>query len=245
MPSEALLSLLPTLIEVILRRYGDKTKQPRDTVHFGWCIPAACTIPDLELSLNEHLQNVDTPLRNKNISYSASVRKEFCARESDAGNYTIADYSFALLTLIFVLLVFLSTAYDYQANNKQSEEKAKKKTRNQKFLLAFSARANFTEMSHMETSNPDLGVLNGLRTIAIFVIIIDHRFGTFTSSALINFNYVEQQFRAPFACVVFHGDLFVDSFFLLSGLLVAYGLLVQFDKRMVNPGFIVFLRYIR
>ncbi|KAH1014684.1 hypothetical protein HUJ05_012526 [Dendroctonus ponderosae] len=213
-------------------RYGDKTKQPRDTVHFGWCIPAACTIPDLELSLNEHLQNVDTPLRNKNISYSASVRKEFCARESDAGNYTIADYSFALLTLIFVLLVFLSTAYDYQANNKQSEEKAKKKTRNQKFLLAFSARANFTEMSHMETSNPDLGVLNGLRTIAIFVIIIDHRFGTFTSSALINFNYVEQQFRAPFACVVFHGDLFVDSFFLLSGLLVAYGLLVQFDKRM-------------
>lgn len=65
-------------------------------------------------------------------------------------------------------------------------------TRNQKFLLAFSARANFTEMSHLESSNPDLGVLNGLRTIAIFVIIMDHRFGTFTSSALINFNYVEQ-----------------------------------------------------
>lgn len=65
-------------------------------------------------------------------------------------------------------------------------------TLTQKLLLTFSARANFTEMSHMETTNPYLNVLYGLRTISILVIIMDHRFGTFTSSALINFNYVEQ-----------------------------------------------------
>lgn len=61
----------------------------------------------------------------------------------------------------------------------------------QKLALAFSARANFTEMAHLETTNADLNILYGLRTIAILVIIMDHRFGTFTSSALINFNYVE------------------------------------------------------
>lgn len=82
----------------MLQRYRDKTKQPRDTVHLGWCTPAACSIPDLELSLNKYLQSADTPLKNKNISYSASVRKEFCARESDKENYTTADYSFALVT---------------------------------------------------------------------------------------------------------------------------------------------------
>ncbi|KAL1514039.1 hypothetical protein ABEB36_003363 [Hypothenemus hampei] len=145
-----------------------------------------------------------------------------------------------------VVIVLASTIYDYKITNQtKSDEKVKKKTLTEKMILSFSARANFTEMAHKETTNSDLNILYGLRTISILVIIMDHRFGTFTSSALVNFNYVERQYRAPFACVVFHGDLLVDTFFLLSGLLVAYGLLSQFDKKMVNPAFIIFMRYIR
>ncbi|CAG9764783.1 unnamed protein product [Ceutorhynchus assimilis] len=229
-----------------LYRYQDRTQQPRNTINIGWCIPASCTLHDLEVSLNDYLSNVETPLNKNNISYSAIIKKEFCRTASEKQYFTYADYSFGLLALIFILLVLLSTVYDYQVNNKENaDEKAKKKSTSQKMFLAFSARSNFTEMTQLETSNNDLNILYGLRTISILVIIMDHRFGTFTSSALINFDYVESQYRALFACVVFHGDLFVDTFFLLSGLLVAYGLLSQFDKRMVSPGFIVFLRYIR
>ncbi|XP_066262600.1 nose resistant to fluoxetine protein 6-like [Euwallacea similis] len=228
-----------------LYRYKDITKQPRDTVNLGWCVPASCTLQELQSSLNKYVQNADTPLKNKNVTFTANIEKEFCSRKSDKQFYTPADYSFGLLTFIFIILVILSTTYDFQSKKSKSDEKAKKKTLRQKLLLSFSARANFTEMTHMETTNPDLNILYGLRTISILVIIMDHRFGVFTSSALMNFNYVEQQYRSPFASIIFHGDLFVDTFFLLSGLLVAYGLLTQFDKKMVNPGFIVFLRYIR
>ncbi|XP_050305781.1 nose resistant to fluoxetine protein 6-like [Anthonomus grandis grandis] len=228
-----------------LYRYSDRSKQPRDTINLGWCVPASCTIQDLDKSLNEYLSSVETPLDKKNVTYTASIRKEFCQRASEKQHYNAVDYSFCLLTLIFVVLVLLSTTYDYHSDKEVVEEKDVKKSVTQKLLLSFSARTNFWEMAQAETTNPDLSVLYGLRTISIMVIILDHRFGTFTSSALINFDYVEKQYRAPFACMVFHGDLFVDTFFLLSGLLVAYGLLTQFDKRMVNPGFIIFLRYIR
>ncbi|XP_030745923.1 nose resistant to fluoxetine protein 6-like [Sitophilus oryzae] len=228
-----------------LYRYKDVTQQARDTVNFGWCIPASCSLHDLELSLNRYLNTIDVPLEKKNISYTAFIKPEFCTRAYEKQHYNNADYSFGLITLILAVLVLISTTYDYQTKKPKSDEKPVKKTLGQKMILAFSARLNFVEMTHKETTNDDLNILYGLRTIAIMVIIMDHRFGTFTSSALINFNYVEIQYRAPFACVLFHGDLFVDSFFLLSGLLVAYGLLSQFDKRMVNPGFIVFLRYIR
>ncbi|CAH2019014.1 unnamed protein product [Acanthoscelides obtectus] len=70
--------------------------------------------------------------------------------------------------------------------------------------------------------------------------------GVFLPRVLLGLGGVsEPQYRSSVACVLFHGDLFVDSFFLLSGLLVVYVLLNQFEKRRVNPGFIVLLRYIR
>ncbi|XP_076267312.1 nose resistant to fluoxetine protein 6-like isoform X3 [Rhynchophorus ferrugineus] len=228
-----------------LYRYNDVTKQPRDTVNFGWCVPASCSVHDLKTALSNYLNSIDVPLETRNVSYTGQVTSSFCHQSNDKQTYNIADYSFCLVTLILVLLVFISTAYDYQTESPKSEEKAKKKSLAQKMFLAFSARLNFLEMAHLETTNKDLNILYGLRTIAIMIVILDHRFGTFTSSALLNFDYVEVQYRAIMACLVFHGDLFVDSFFILSGLLVTYGLLSQFDKRMVNPGFIVFLRYIR
>ncbi|XP_060529412.1 nose resistant to fluoxetine protein 6-like [Cylas formicarius] len=229
-----------------LYRYSDRTKQPRDTVNLGWCIPASCSILDLEKSLTHYLSNLETPFKNKNITYTAQIKEQFCHRPRDKELYTPADITFGLVTLILLILVFIATAYDYRKAEPNGEEKPVKSSKSSKLILAFSARRNFLEMSHTENSNPALNILYGLRTFSIMVVILDHRFGTFTSSALINFDFVEHQYRAAYyAAMLFHGDLFVDSFFLLSGLLVAYGLLSQYNKRIINPGFIIFLRYIR
>lgn len=58
--------------------------------------------------------------------------------------------------------------------------------------MAFSARKNFNELTRVDESNNALRLLYGIRTLCIFCIILDHRFGTFTSSALLNFDYVER-----------------------------------------------------
>lgn len=58
-------------------------------------MPASCTLQDLEVSLNDYLNNVETPLNKKNITYTTSIRKEFCQKASEKQNYNSVDYSFA------------------------------------------------------------------------------------------------------------------------------------------------------
>lgn len=74
---------------------------------------------------------------------------------------------------------------------------------------------------------------------------MDHRFGTFITGPIMNYDFIEKEYRSVATWFIFHGDLFVDTFFLLSGILVAYALLGQFDKKFMHPGFIIFMRYIR
>lgn len=46
--------------------------------------------------------------------------------------------------------------------------------------------------------------------------------------------------------LLYNGDLFVDSFFVLSGLLVTYTLLVIFEKHgKIPPHIVILARYIR
>lgn len=132
-----------------------------------------------------------------------------------------------------------------------------------RLLVCFSLSRNFHDLPKSDDSNPALSVLYGLRTVAIFMIIMDHRFGTFVSSPILNHDFIEQVqdcsqntrklpifsrvqgYRSMASWFLFHGDLFVDTFFILSGILVTYGLLGQFDKKSIHPGFLVLLRYIR
>lgn len=65
-------------------------------------------------------------------------------------------------------------------------------TRTVRILSAFSARENFQELTKTDESNSSLRILYGVRTICIFFVIMEHRFGTFLSSALMNFDYYEK-----------------------------------------------------
>lgn len=61
-----------------------------------------------------------------------------------------------------------------------------------KLCLAFSVRKNFKDLPKADESNPALSVLYGLKTVSIFMIIMDHRFGTFLSGPIINTDYIER-----------------------------------------------------
>lgn len=58
--------------------------------------------------------------------------------------------------------------------------------------MAFSARRNFWDLPKAEESNPALRILYGTRTFCILMIIMDHRFGTYLSGPMINFDYIEK-----------------------------------------------------
>lgn len=59
-------------------------------------------------------------------------------------------------------------------------------------ILAFSAKKNFLDLTKIDERNQALKILYGIKTFSILLIIMDHRFGTFVSSAIFNFDYVEK-----------------------------------------------------
>ncbi|CAH1163713.1 unnamed protein product [Phaedon cochleariae] len=228
-----------------IQRSADPAQQSRDAIKVGWCVPSSCSIRDLETNLNEYLAGVKNKFKHKNVTYTAHFSEKFCQTAAESNYFDAVDISFCFLAVLLITLVILGTTYDVTVNSSKTEEKPLKISRCSRMMMAFSARQNFNELNRADDSNPSLSILYGVRTVCILAIIMDHRFGTFISSAISNFNYLESQYRSSVACLLFHGDLFVDSFFLLSGLLVVYGLLGQFDKRPMNLGLIWLLRYIR
>ncbi|KAK9880602.1 hypothetical protein WA026_011841 [Henosepilachna vigintioctopunctata] len=225
-------------------KYKDKTQQSRNVINLGWCIPASCQINDLEHSLSQYFQNETTLLQENNVTFSVKIMDKFCQTETESRRFDGLDLSFCILCLIIFILVISGSSYDF-SRAKSVRMKHERTSFTQKALLAFSVRNNFLDLTKIDERNKALKILYGIKTCSILLIIMDHRFGTYVSSAILNFDYVEKQYRSPFACIFFHGDLFVDTFFMFSGLLVTYGLLGQLEKRKINPMFIIVLRYIR
>lgn len=61
-----------------------------------------------------------------------------------------------------------------------------------KLCMAFSVRKNFMDLPRAEESNPALSILYGVRTFCILMIIMDHRFGTYISGPMMNFDFIEK-----------------------------------------------------
>lgn len=245
-PSRNPKSLLYSPNELVLRKLHDKkdpSQQPKNVVLMGWCMPASCTAEGLQRYLNQYLDNIDFPLKDLNVTYSSHIDESSCQKQDDNKDFDQVEISFGLVCAIIVALVILSTTYDCFRN--YSNEKLVERSPIASLLLTFSLKKNIKKLPHTDDSNPALTILYGMRVICILMIIMDHRFGTHLASAVLDFDFVELQYRSPVGSIFFHGDVFVDSFFILSGLLVTYCLLVQYDKRFINPGVIVFMRYIR
>lgn len=230
-------------------RTEDNSKQVRDEIHFGWCVPASCTPSDLENSLQHHLADVEHPFQEINISYYGKVSPQLCQTESDQNNYGAVDILFCLLSALLILMAITCSIF-HNKNKRRINECPKQKTQPdynkiQIIWKAFSIPENFADLSRSETGRPELSIFYGIRTFCIMMIIMDHRFGTYLSGPLNNFDFVEKEYRRISSWFIFHGDLFVDTFFILSGMLVSYGLSSQLEKRKINPGFLIFARYVR
>ncbi|XP_060529431.1 nose resistant to fluoxetine protein 6-like isoform X2 [Cylas formicarius] len=231
--------------EIVLRKiydHKDPSQQPENSVLVGWCIPATCSASDLRDHLNKYLDEVKSPFKERNVTYVSHIDEKSCQTKDEIQYLDHIDISFCLVSVIIAALVVASTIFDVIL---QHEEKLSRSSPLQKLALSFSLKNNFAKLTRNEDSNSALQILYGMRVFCILMIIIDHRFGTFLSSGILNFNTVEFQYRSTFGTLFFHGDLFVDSFFILSGILVSYCLLVQFEKKFINPGILIIMRYIR
>lgn len=60
-----------------------------------------------------------------------------------------------------------------------------------KLLTAFSARKNGSELLQENEGSGPLKIFYGVRTFCMMMIIVDHRFATYTAGPMINLEFLE------------------------------------------------------
>ncbi|XP_078598033.1 nose resistant to fluoxetine protein 6-like [Branchiostoma floridae x Branchiostoma japonicum] len=234
---------------------------PGITLKFGVCVPSSCSKDDVIQQL-EGSTALEGFVRQGAVQVTA---RSVSTRPVNAG--TMASIS--ICATLGTLLV-LGTVYDFMidrprktiiSSKKGLEEKnngenavnsAKSANKRRgvaaRLLLPFSLRKNVANLLSTEQPPDSIQCLHGIRVISMSLIIFGHTyiivfFGP-TADNQLNFrDFIEsitvRAITGAFLVIP------VDTFFFLSGLLMAYLLLQQMNKKSINYPMLYVYRYFR
>ncbi|XP_053948388.1 nose resistant to fluoxetine protein 6-like [Anastrepha ludens] len=212
---------------------------------WGACVPASCASTDIVLFLQNYLQR---PV--------LSANETACQLSSiGAGNGLHVDggmFTYAVVLFVFVLLATLSTAFHcYLIYVSRNADDVSKRALQQETLtialLSFSVIENTKKLFQASKDHMGLNSINGIKAIAMLLILAGHALSFIYSSPSYNVAFVAEQTKFPTFAFLYNSLLFVDTFLLLSGFLFCRIMLVELDRRRghINPLILYVGRYIR
>ncbi|XP_046662712.1 nose resistant to fluoxetine protein 6-like [Homalodisca vitripennis] len=128
------------------------------------------------------------------------------------------------------LAIFVATSTFYSSRNKKNP-----------VFKAFSLASNFQSLMDTRSSDDEISCLNGLRVIFIMTVVYIHRADTLIwLCSKFNVRDMYEVFYTMLPVTLDLGDLSVDGFILISGIVLAYNF---FRKRLKNIEFNVIKFY--
>nr|CAD7433099.1 unnamed protein product [Timema monikensis] len=202
---------------------------------FQWsfCIPSTCTADDWK-DIHQHFINkTQLPLK-------VSVHSDNCQIAQDKP-FNAAEYTAIIVFGFFGILTIFSTAYDVHMG------KSGDRTH---LILAFSLLINWKRLTKTDSSPDTLTIIHGIRLFTMGWIMITHQFYIYTEvSAAINKDVMIAGINSHlYNIYLMNGMVAVDSFLLISGLLLSYVFLKTVTNKRTssfNIPLFYFHRYIR
>ncbi|XP_068082915.1 nose resistant to fluoxetine protein 6 [Anabrus simplex] len=196
------------------------------TMEIAVCVPSSCAAQDIEIFLNAILEEV---------GFQATVSEEDC-QTNLSKELRLVDWITIAVIVIFLLLIILSTTYDAITPQGRRSE----------LLLAFSAISNGRRILATSSSSDTMGVVNGVRVISLAWVVLAHRHSNSVTVPYLNLvdgiDFLEDWKRLYLT----NGTLSVDTFLMLSGMLLAYVFLKEVNKTgAFNVPMFYIHRYIR
>lgn len=199
----------------------------------GFCLPSSCTAEDLRSAISQRVGY--RVIKGENFSITVLASKNNCYTQEKINiNSTTFDTFTRVVLSAFCLLAFIvlsATVHDVWTTNEVANDSPPKLFALQ-LLHCFSSQRNCkTLLSTSEDAKSSLSCLHGIRVLGSFWLVLLHFAGMGTVArqiynkpmALKSAFRWETQFLA-------HGTFAVDTFFLLSGLLVAFGQMRHLDQ---------------
>ena len=169
--------------------------------------------------------------------------------------YILGFIGFSLLaiTIIFGLITEFTPLFGKIQNEGVTDDSKKdkalvaSKSKLGLFFLAFSPSRNLKKLFNSPQNKDDyLSVLNGLRVISMYHIVLAHGQGLLGLTPVINIVQEQTMFNTWWAIYLGIGFYSVDVFFFISAFLASYLMISKFQgKRFFNFGMVYLHRLIR
>ncbi|XP_041987000.1 O-acyltransferase like protein-like [Aricia agestis] len=201
----------------IFRNGVNRNEDSEISFRVAVCLPSACTLKD---ALSNPLFNIS--------DVGLNVKQEFCRLPNDKP-FVAADYVAWVIFSLLGLITTLSTIYDvrhtfiFKKDPKEANE----------ILNAFSLYKNSCQIIKINASRPGtLDCLDGIRALSIIWVIIGH---TFMMASYYPANPIDMYnwYTSLGAIWMKTSTLAVDTFFMLSGLLVVYTTTKKFTAKQL------------
>ncbi|CAG4967876.1 unnamed protein product [Parnassius apollo] len=227
-PSE----IMTTIEEYSLRR---EMNLNHSRLNRGVCVTRTCkdylsqnTSADLNLVLEGCLN--DTLWKQYKLKSKLST-EVLCNDLDNKVDVDYGDVAVAVICLAILILNIVGSLYDFWfISNKESK--------GNNFLICFSIRRNWKRLvacpaySHDQRLRRFKG-FNGLRTISIIMIIIEHSLLPFIIAPN-DSHELERKYNYILYHLFIDGGLMVQTFFVMSGCLLSYKLQLYAEKRDIN-----------
>ncbi|XP_030378183.1 nose resistant to fluoxetine protein 6-like [Scaptodrosophila lebanonensis] len=206
------------------------------TVKTAVCFPASCTAAHMDTLLKQLLQ------RLLNIEMSGQLVKDNNCMTAEVPPLDgLAIFTIVLLAILGTVMV-VATLYDYFFCPNQDKMPA--------LVKVFSARVNSRALFRIVDSktNPNvIDCLHGIRCLSLMWVIFGHDYFFGIVSPNLNNVRLYGWLETPYAQLLIHGVLSVDTFFFLSGLLVCMVALrlIEKQKGKLNVPLMYLHRYLR
>ncbi|XP_068082674.1 nose resistant to fluoxetine protein 6 [Anabrus simplex] len=178
------------------------------------CVPSTCNPTDTAIIAMDQFSAYEIYLNALGVELEVDVNEQDC-HTADRPEFSSEDMIAASILAFFAGLVIFSTCYDIFTEKNESRSN---------LAIAFSVYTNGKKLLNTSGSSADtLHCLHGIRFLSMAWIILGHRYQSGITLPAINMRpFMTEIIESWWGTVITSATNAVDTFFLLSGLMVAY-----------------------
>ncbi|RZF38760.1 hypothetical protein LSTR_LSTR011984 [Laodelphax striatellus] len=211
-------------------------------IQSGLCVPSSCSVHNVTVLLQNGLQELGRRFYFSvdDCETSRSLRPKIGAVEIGVLWFLVLLSSTLFIATVADILISYGNS-KIQIHVKKSDGETRKLKVFQRVLLKFSVKLNLKRFLESDNRKDCIGCIQGLRFISACMILSIHRVIT-DPQPFTNLFELDNEVRKWYRLIQMNAYLFVDVFFLISGLLVSY----NFTKNLRLNFFHFFIhRYLR
>ncbi|KAJ3643262.1 hypothetical protein Zmor_025986 [Zophobas morio] len=187
------------------------------------CVPDSCPKNDILRHFNKTFIEM-----SEGLNLVVSLQDEHCVTLDSERKMGLEQYISLSILTVFVVTVGVSTLLEAVLPSKNT------------LIASFSASSNYQKITARRTKN-DLDCLHGLRFLSTCYVVVGHRYLMAMFSPVINGLEILDWVLNYSSTIIIGGTICVDTFFMLSGLLVSISF---FDHVARNGTFNIFTFYL-